>query len=194
MSNAVRLRAAHTIWDGVRDGAARALRRVFDAAVKSRADGRPAAAAAAAAPAAAAEAAPRKKLNYSASFGRREAKHEDDELDRYLKLPEQPEKCDILQWWKERDTPEGFPILAALAREYLCVPATSIPCERLFSAMGNILSKKRLSLLPSRAEILCLLRENYDLLSSFDVATLGMPNKPAQQAAKAAQPKKAGKP
>ena len=183
----------HTIWDGVRDEAARGLRRVFDAEVKSRADGKRPAAAAAPAPAAAA--APRKKLNYSASFARREAKHEDDELDPYLKLPEQPEKCDILQWWKEHDTPEGFPILAALAREYLCVPATSIPCERLFSDMGNILSKKRLRLLPSRAEILCLLRENYDLLSSFDVATLGiLPNKPAEKAAKAAQPRKAGKP
>ncbi|XP_072768749.1 E3 SUMO-protein ligase ZBED1-like [Nerophis lumbriciformis] len=56
-----------------------------------------------------------------------------------------------LKWWKEHQA--RFPNLAMLARSYLSVPATSTPSERLFSAAGNIVNKKRTSLTPEHVDI-----------------------------------------
>lgn len=63
-----------------------------------------------------------------------------------------------LQWW--RDNEVKFPNLAQLARSYLAVPATSTPSERLFSAAGNIVSKKRASLTPDHVDMLTFLHFN----------------------------------
>uniref|UniRef100_G3NC27 HAT C-terminal dimerisation domain-containing protein n=1 Tax=Gasterosteus aculeatus TaxID=69293 RepID=G3NC27_GASAC len=52
-----------------------------------------------------------------------------------------------LSWWR-------FPALASLAKSFLCIPATSTPSERLFSAAGNIASKKRASLSPEHLNML----------------------------------------
>uniref|UniRef100_G3NAN5 HAT C-terminal dimerisation domain-containing protein n=1 Tax=Gasterosteus aculeatus TaxID=69293 RepID=G3NAN5_GASAC len=54
----------------------------------------------------------------------------------------------LLSWWK------WFPALASLAKSFLCIPATSTPSERLFSAAGNIASKKRASLSPEHVNML----------------------------------------
>jgi len=40
----------------------------------------------------------------------------------------------------------AYQTIATLARKYLTTPATTVPCERLFSASRNILNKKRASL------------------------------------------------
>lgn len=63
-----------------------------------------------------------------------------------------------LQWWKKNE--ERFPNIALLARSYLAVPATSTPSERLFSAAGNIVSKKRASLTPAHVDMLTFLHFN----------------------------------
>lgn len=49
-----------------------------------------------------------------------------------------------LQWWKANR--DRYPMLTRLAKSYLCIPGTSTPSERLFSAAGNVASKKRASL------------------------------------------------
>ena len=46
----------------------------------------------------------------------------------------------FLDWWKAKK--EEYP---TLARMYLCVPGTSTQAERVFSCMGLLLNKRRLS-------------------------------------------------
>ena len=55
---------------------------------------------------------------------------------------------DVLSWWKARDhglpadpatgRPEGLPILAKMARQYLGRPASSAGVERMFSKAGKL--------------------------------------------------------
>lgn len=59
---------------------------------------------------------------------------------------------DPLQWWKVHGPAHGK--LADLARRYLCSPATTVPCERLFSKAGEIVAAKRASLLPSHVNMM----------------------------------------
>lgn len=63
-----------------------------------------------------------------------------------------------LQWWKENAA--RFPTLAILAKSYLSVPATSTPSERVFSAAGNIVTKKRASLSREHVDMLTFLHYN----------------------------------
>ena len=79
------------------------------------------------------------------------------ELEKYKAEPSS--KLDPLQWWKEREI--IFPNLKRLAKKYLCVPASSVPCERIFSLAGHIVSKKRSSLSPENIDLLIFLHKNY---------------------------------
>nr|XP_054589704.1 E3 SUMO-protein ligase ZBED1-like [Nothobranchius furzeri] len=63
-----------------------------------------------------------------------------------------------LKWWKENQ--DIYPMLARLARSYLSIPGTSTPSERLFSAAGNIASKKRASLSQEHVDMLTFLHCN----------------------------------
>ena len=87
----------------------------------------------------------------------------DREVDLYKTLPKAYTN-DILQWWQQHEG--SFPILAKMAKKYLCVPATSVPSERQFSAAGNIVSAKRNSLKPGKVNQLCFLSAN---LKKYDM-------------------------
>ena len=65
---------------------------------------------------------------------------------------------DPLIWWKEHAT--HYPHLQQLARKYLCIPATSVPAERLFSKAGELISKRRLCLKPKNVNMLLFLNKN----------------------------------
>ena len=65
---------------------------------------------------------------------------------------------DPLEWWKTHE--DEFPRLAMLARRYLCVMATSVSCERIFSTSGWIVNKRRCSLSDERISTLMLIRCN----------------------------------
>ena len=67
-----------------------------------------------------------------------------------------------LHWWKAHK--DRYPTLASLAKAYLCIPATSTPSERLFSAVGNIASKKRASLSQEHVDMLTFLHCNAKFL------------------------------
>lgn len=73
----------------------------------------------------------------------------ESELDAYLKSPRAPRDTDILCWWKNNSY--LYPTLAKMAQVYLCIPATSVPCERVFSEAGNVITSKRCSLSEERA-------------------------------------------
>ncbi|KAL3046107.1 hypothetical protein OYC64_004170 [Pagothenia borchgrevinki] len=73
------------------------------------------------------------------------------------------EKCiaphlDPLDWWRVNET--KYERLAQLARSYLCVPATSVPSERVFSAAGLILNRLRSRLHPDHVDQLIFLNKN----------------------------------
>ena len=61
---------------------------------------------------------------------------------RYRNKPLGTDK-NFLDWWKAKK--EEYPTLARLARKYLCVSGTSTQAERVFSCMGLLLNKRRLS-------------------------------------------------
>lgn len=72
-----------------------------------------------------------------------------------------PPHLDPLAWWKVNET--KYERLAQLAKAYLCVPATSVPSERVFSAAGLILNRLRSRLHPDHVDMLIFLNKNVEV-------------------------------
>ena len=81
------------------------------------------------------------------------------EIQKYLCI-DANRKENPTRWWKIYCT--QLPLLATMARKYLCIPATSVPSERAFSTAGNIVNAKRSCLLPENTKILTFLAQNLD--------------------------------
>jgi len=64
-----------------------------------------------------------------------------DELKQYLDAPSASPGTDVLQWWKANAA--SYPCLAAMARDYLAIPATGAPVERVFSGGTDLVRPKR---------------------------------------------------
>ncbi len=64
-----------------------------------------------------------------------------NELEIYLDSPPKSRNLDVLGWWKLKQ--ELMPYLTQMARDYLAIPASSVPSEQAFSEAGDILSKRR---------------------------------------------------
>lgn len=79
-----------------------------------------------------------------------------DELHRYKNEKKVAESVCPLQWWKLNQ--HRYPKLSLIAKNFLCIPATSVPCERLFSSAGYIVNKTRSSLEPDTVNMLVCLR------------------------------------
>jgi len=60
--------------------------------------------------------------------------------------------------WEQNN--KWYPAAAAVARRYLCVPATSVPSERLFSSAGYGITKNRNSIKLAKAEKVIFLMNN----------------------------------
>lgn len=76
-------------------------------------------------------------------------------VDMYRGLPLCDDDNNPLVWWQLHQN--SLAPMAELVLKYLACPATSVPSERLFSVAGNIVSKKRASLLPENANtLICL--------------------------------------
>jgi len=60
------------------------------------------------------------------------------ELGAYRSSKTEPIQTDPWQFWKNEDT--TYRNVVMQAQKLLCMPATSVPCERIFSVAGEILS------------------------------------------------------
>lgn len=65
----------------------------------------------------------------------------DDEVTKYWNSNDAEETIKPLEWWKTHST--EYPNLSKLAMDYLCIQASSVPCEQLFSVAGQVLCKSR---------------------------------------------------
>ena len=81
-----------------------------------------------------------------------------EEFDNYLKLTPLKSSDNCLEWWSHNSL--QFPNLAKLAKKYLCVPATSVPAEQIFSIAGEVVNNKRSSLKPENVDMLVFLNKN----------------------------------
>ncbi|CAB5387233.1 unnamed protein product [Rhizophagus irregularis] len=64
-----------------------------------------------------------------------------DEIQTYLSLSLMNEETDPLEWWKVNES--QFSHLSQMARDYLPIPATSVPSEQSFSVGKNLITDKR---------------------------------------------------
>jgi hypothetical protein len=83
------------------------------------------------------------------------------EVERYLDLIPRAGSVDVdvLKWWKGQS--EDLPLLAAVARKILAIPATSASSERLFSSGGNVMTNQRTCLDPQTVEKLVFYHDNW---------------------------------
>ncbi|CAB4417683.1 unnamed protein product [Rhizophagus irregularis] len=97
-------------------------------------------------------------------FGEEEVCEEENEVDVYLKL-KPVRNINPLSWWKSNE--DKFPILSKLSKEFFGISATSVPSERLFSDVGNLITNKRSSLKSEKVEKLIFLKRNAHLLDNM---------------------------
>jgi hypothetical protein len=61
-----------------------------------------------------------------------------------------------------------LPILNQIAKRLLCIPATTAPSERVFSAAGLTITNDRASLMPDHTADTIFLRMSLDLAVAWD--------------------------
>ena len=82
-----------------------------------------------------------------------------EEFNDYLRVAPLKSRANVLQWWSHNSA--QFPNVAKLAKKYLCVPATSVPAEQVFSVAGEVINNKRSSLKPENVDMLVFLNNNF---------------------------------
>ncbi|KAL0217237.1 hypothetical protein RCL1_007720 [Eukaryota sp. TZLM3-RCL] len=64
-----------------------------------------------------------------------------NELSMYTSEPVIHDESDVLLYWANQE--QRYPKLCAVAKDYMSVQPTSIPCEQLFSLASNVITKKK---------------------------------------------------
>ncbi|XP_034150871.1 zinc finger BED domain-containing protein 6-like [Esox lucius] len=77
------------------------------------------------------------------------------EVQRYLSDPYLNRAENPMHYWEKHS--KVYPHLFQLARKYLSVPASSVPCERIFTKAGDVFNKKRSCLSMKAVEQIMLL-------------------------------------
>ena len=99
----------------------------------------------------------------------------EDELKEYEKGNLEPGECDpeeVLLFWASKRS--KWPHLCKMARDMLCIPATSAASERAFSTGKHVFGISRMSLNPETVEALICLRSWFraGLVGQKDVTEL----------------------
>lgn len=81
------------------------------------------------------------------------------EVQRYLEEPLLSKSGDPLEWWKTNAY--MYPYLSQMVKEKFGTVATSVPCERIFSAAGQIISDRRNRLSSKRVKEILFLNRNW---------------------------------
>ncbi|KAL2087596.1 hypothetical protein ACEWY4_016424 [Coilia grayii] len=79
------------------------------------------------------------------------------EVQRYIQEAHIPRKENPLTYWNTHKS--LYPNLFILAQRFSCIPASSVPCERVFSKAGEVVSKKRNRLSPKAVEQILFLNK-----------------------------------
>lgn len=79
----------------------------------------------------------------------------------YMDLPYLDLKDDPIQFWKNHNS--VLVALTEVALKYACIPATSVPSERIFSKAGQIVSQRRNRLSPKNVDMLIFLNKNLEI-------------------------------
>lgn len=80
------------------------------------------------------------------------------EVDKYLNEPLISRFENPLAWWAERK--KVYPRMYELVKRRLCMIATSVPCERVFSRTGQVVTEKRSRLTTSKISQILFLNHN----------------------------------
>lgn len=67
-------------------------------------------------------------------------------------------KDDPLKWWQENS--HHYPYLAKIFKCCFPMVATSVPCERVFSKAGLLITDRRTRLKPNKVQQIMFLKEN----------------------------------
>ena len=86
-------------------------------------------------------------------------------VDLLLMINQDGSFTNLLAWWRINQS--QFSNLVRLAKRILCIPATSAPSERVFSAAGLTIAKDRARLLPTTADDLIFLHDIVKLFPHF---------------------------
>lgn len=91
---------------------------------------------------------------------------ERNEVDRYLGSSIEPE-CNALKWWSKNAA--LFPVLAAMARDFFGVCASSVESERQFSKGGKLVTPIRNCLSVSSVQMCMCLKSWYSIEDLFGI-------------------------
>ena len=81
-------------------------------------------------------------------------------MDMYLQYPSLDIDESPLQWW--RTEYNKMSLLSVAARKYLCICATSVSSERVFSVGGQIVNSRHSRLNPEKVNNLVFLANNHN--------------------------------
>ena len=110
---------------------------------------------------------PKKKRKLGLDFDESddESVEEEDPIKKEMKAyklePTLDKDSDPLDWWRARKN--KYPYMIQLVKKYLCIPATSTQAERVFSALGFLLNKRRLCLSGDNVKAQLFLHDNLEL-------------------------------